>query len=93
MLNFSKKDAYGQVLKPGYVCARPTKNKGVEFCVYKGEVNGSKSKGTFGKFLTDSGTTSLKYTSVVFAYDPITGATSQAEGVGRLIRRFYEDVR
>ena len=85
-----KKDAYGQVLQPGDVCARAINNK-VELVVYKGESwGGSKSKGEFGRFITPSGNRSIKHSSVVFAFDPMGERRAKAEQVTKLVREFYE---
>lgn len=85
-----KKDAYGQVLHPGDVCARSVKDK-VELIVYKGESwGGSESKGEFGRFITPQGQRSIKYTSVVLAFDPMSDRRSKAKQVTGLVREFYE---
>ena len=92
MLNFNKHDAYGQVLKPGDVCVRSTRSR-LEFCVYKGESRGNNSKGTFGRFITDSGITSLKFTSVIFVFDGTSSEGRRSKEAIPLIRRYYEDIR
>lgn len=85
-----KKDAHGQVIHPGDVCARSVKDK-VELIVYKGESwGGSTSKGEFGRFITPNGTRSIKYTSVVLAFDPMGERRTKATQVKRLVREFYE---
>ncbi len=97
MLSFKKKDVYDQDLNPGDVCIRQIKDgpyrKSIEFCVYKGEVRGNKSKGTFGRFITPRGIVSLKYTSVIFVFDTASDRRSKAPEISGLVRRFYEDVR
>lgn len=88
---WNKKDAYGQVIHPGDVCARSIKGK-VELVVYKGESwGGSKSKGEFGQFITTLGKRSIKYSSVVFAFDPMGKRHTKAEQVTKLVRTFYEE--
>lgn len=85
-----KKDAYGQVLKPGDVCARSNGNK-VELVVYKGvSWGGNQSKGEFGRFITTSGSRSLKYTSVIFVFDPMGERRNKAPEVTQITREFYE---
>lgn len=96
-MNFRKHDSIGQVLTPGDVCVRLVKdnrnfNKGaLEFCVYKGDTWGGKgSKGEFGRFITPQGVRSLKYTSIVFAFDPMSKRRATSNQITELIREFYE---
>lgn len=89
MLSFSKHDAYGQVLKPGDVCVYQQKDKGPRFCVYKQEVKNT-TKGQYGRFITDKGIVTLKFTSVIFVFDSITDRRSKDKEVSKLIRSFYE---
>lgn len=87
---WSKRDAYGQVLHPGDVCARSIKGK-IELVVYKGDSWGGKeSKGEFGRFITPNGVRSAKYTSVVYVFDPIGKKHSKAQEVTKMVREFYE---
>ena len=87
---WTKKDRYGQVLQPGDVCARTVNNK-VELVVYKGDSwGGNNSKGEFGRFITPDGTRTIKYTSVVFVFDPMGERHAKAEQVTKLVREFYE---
>ena len=92
MLNFrEKKDAYGQVINPGDVCARSINDK-VELVVYREETwGGNKSKGEFGRFVTPRGTRSLKYTSVVFVFDPMGKRRARTDSITSITRKFYEE--
>lgn len=96
MLSFKKHDAYGQELKPGDVCVRQIRggqyDRTMEFCVYKGEVRESR-KGQFGRFVTPTGTRSIKYTSVIFAFDPMGERRSKAEQVNQVVKEYYEGVK
>ena len=86
-----KKDSYDQDLTPGDVCARNINDK-VELVVYKGvSWGGSKSKGEFGRFITPGGVRSIKYTSVVFAFDPLSKRRAKTDEITRIIRQFYEE--
>lgn len=91
-----KKDSLGQDIFPGDVCIRQVKDKRkfnstIEFCVYKGDSwGGSESKGEFGRFITPSGTRSIKYTSVVFAFDPMSKRRATSNQITELVREFYE---
>lgn len=86
-----KKDAYGQVLKPGDVCARSINDK-VELVIYREETwGGNKSKGEFGRFVTPNGTRSLKYTSVVFVFDPMSERRAKTSDVIRITKQYYEE--
>lgn len=90
MLSHKKYDRYGNHIRPGDICTRSKEDR-VEYVIYKGEVFGSKTgKGEFGRFLTVDGQTSLKYTSVVFAFDPLSKRRPTAKEVTRLIKKFYE---
>lgn len=87
---WKKRDAYGQVIHPGDICVRSINDK-VELVIYKGESWGGKeSKGEFGRFITPSGNRSLKYTGVVFAFDPMGERRNKSEQVTKLVREFYE---
>lgn len=90
---WSKRDKDGQILQEGDVCVRAiTKKSGIEFCVYKGEAwGGNGSKGEFGRFITPGGVRSIKYTSVLFAFDPMGKRRANTDEVKQLIREFYED--
>lgn len=90
MLNFDKHDKYGQVIYPGDVCVRASK-KGAEFVIYKKHSWGSKkSRGEFGRFITPNGECSVKYSSVIFVFNPLGDRRSKTEQVTKLIRKFYE---
>lgn len=87
---FDKHDKYGQVIKPGDVCAAVVQNK-VHLVVYKGDSWGGKhSKGEFGVFITPQGQSSLKYKGVVFAYDPMGERRSMAREIQSGVREYYE---
>ncbi len=97
MPNFKKLDTQSQELNPGDVCVRMVKdnrnfNKGsLEFVVYRGESwGGSKSKGQFGRFATPNGTRSLKYTSVLFVFDPMGKRRAKSAQVNEVTKIFYE---
>lgn len=99
MSRFKKKDAYGQVLNPGDVCVRLKRDKkkmssSLEFCIYERESwGGESSKGEFGRFITPQGTRSIKYTSVVFAFDPMGERRNKSNEVTNITREFYEGKR
>lgn len=87
---WSKKDMYGQVITPGDVCAYSHKGK-VELVVYSKESwGGPGRKGEFGQFQTPRGLSSIKYTSVVLAYDPMSSKRNKSKEVTKLIKKFYE---
>lgn len=88
---WDKKDKYGQVIKPGDMCMVAGKD-GIKFCLYKHEVKRS-TKGEYGRFITKSGVVTLKFTGVVFVFDPITDRRGRTEETTELTRRFYEDIR
>lgn len=88
---WNKKDAYGQTLKPGDICARSVGGK-PELIIYKGDSwGGNKSRGEFGRFITPDGPRSVKYTNVLFAFDPIGTRHTRAEQVTKIVREFYEE--
>lgn len=86
-----KTDSLGQVIYPGDICARSINDK-VELVIYREETwGGSKSKGEFGRFVTPRGTRSLKYTSVVFVFDPLSKRRARTSDVIRITKQFYEE--
>jgi len=86
-----KKDSLGQTIYPGDICARSLKDK-VELVVYRGESwGGSKSKGEFGRFVTPGGPRTLKYSSVVFVFDPLSKRRARTSEVIRITKQFYEE--
>ena len=90
---FKTHDGQGQELNPGDVCVRvnKTNKSSLEFCIYRGDSwGGSKSKGQFGRFVTPTGTRSIKYTSVVFAFDPMGKRRAKTEQVTEVMKQFYE---
>ena len=95
-LDFSKYDKYGQKLTPGSVCVRLVKDNyksTVEFCIYEREVTGSKSKGTFGRFITPTGTRSLKYTSVIYVFDTMNETRAKTPEIVEMTKQYYEGVK
>ena len=85
-----KKDKYDQVLKPGDVCAVVIKDK-IQLVVYKEDSwGGKKSKGQYGRFISTTGTHTLKYTGVCFAFDPMGQRRSKAKTIQESIRTYYE---
>jgi len=94
MLNFKKYDKYNQEVKPGDVCVRLVKTKherAIEICVYKGDTRGNNATGKYGRFITPTGTRSIKYSSVIFVFDPMGTRKSDAEEVRILTKQFYEN--
>lgn len=92
-LDFNKYDKYGQKLTPGDVCVRLAKNghdRTIEFCIYEREVRGSKSKGTFGRFITPSGARSIKYTSVIFVFDTLNETRARTTEITEMTKKYYE---
>lgn len=89
MLSFRKYDKLGAEIKPGDICAY-SRNKIIEFVIYIGETRGNASTGKFGQFYTTEGKVSLKHTSVVFMFDPLSKRRNNSEAVNLLVRKFYE---
>ena len=94
-MGLKKLDKKGQQLFPGDVCVRLGRagpySQNLEFIVYKGEVFGGKgSKGEFGRFITSTGMTSIKYSSVVFAFDPVGDRRSEADEIKTVLKKYYE---
>ena len=86
-MSFEKFDKTHQVINPGDICVWKS-----ELVIYKKPSWGAKgiSKGEYGQFITSSGTTSIKYTSVVFAFDPMGTRKNQSVLVKQLVKAFYE---
>ena len=85
-MNFDKKDSTGQVIRPGDICVWEG-----ELVLYKSPSwGGSNSKGEYGQFITSTGKRSLKFTSVIFAFDPMGTRKNQSTAVKELCRKFYE---
>lgn len=83
-------DGQGNIIKPGDVCIRNTRNGKCEYLIYVDSVwGGQTSKGDFGRFLSKDGFTSIKYINVLFAFDPMSKRRA-TKGVQELIRKFYE---
>ena len=92
MLSFRKYDKLGAEIKPGDICAY-SRNKIIELVIYIGETRGNASTGKFGQFYTTKGKVSLKHTSVVFMFDPLTKRRNNSEDISKLVRKFYEGVK
>ena len=83
---WKKQDRYGQVIHPGDICVYNNK-----FVIYiKDSWGGQKSKGEYGRFETEAGTRTIKYTNVVFAFDPMGERRNQSTTIKGLCRKFYE---
>lgn len=88
MMTLNKRDGAGNTLKPGDVCIRHVKGK-LEYIVYKKEVwGGNGSKGEFGRFVTAEGESSIKFSNVLFAFDPLSSRRAKAT---KVIRKYYEE--
>lgn len=88
-LDFKKRDKYGQELNPGDIVAISRKDK-VELLIYKEEVYGGKKNGGLrGRFQDLEGTTTVKYSNVVFVFDPMGKRKAGTPAVKELIRRHY----
>lgn len=97
-LDFTKRDSYGHAINPGDVCVRiaaPDPNRrNLEYCVYdKPAVGGNNSKGEFGIFITHKGTKAIKYSSVLFVYDSVSGRKPNDQSIKLLIKQHYEGVK
>lgn len=84
------KDKYGNVINPGDICIHNLRGSGCEYVVFVGSVWGGKtSLGKYGRFLNGNGFTSIKYSNVLLAFDPISDRRATV-GINELVRRFYE---
>jgi len=90
---FARYDSHGQEIRPGDVCIRATRsNNKLEYIVYKGTSwGGGKSKGEFGRFITNNGMVSIKFTSVLFSFDPMGERKPTESYINKLVRQFYEE--
>lgn len=86
-MSFQKHDKTGQVINPGDICIWNNK-----LVIYKKPSWGAKgiSKGEYGQFITSSGSSSVKFTSVVFAFDPMGTRKNDSPVVKQLVKDFYE---
>lgn len=85
-MTFDKRDKTGQVIQPGDICVWEN-----QLVLYKAPSwGGVGSKGEYGQFITKSGNRSLKFTSVVFAFDPMGTRKNQSTTIKELYREFYE---
>lgn len=91
-----KKDKFSQNINPGDICVRQVRERNkmtsyLEFVIYKeGVWGGTSSKGEFGRFITPNGIRTIKYSSVVFAFDPLSERRSRADSVLSITKQFYE---
>ena len=84
------KDGAGNIIKPGDICVRSTRSGKPEYCVFVGSVWGGRaSAGEYGRFLVDSGATSVKLSNVLLAFDPMSERRPTQKALA-LVRRFYE---
>lgn len=93
-LDFTKRDSTGEAIKPGDMCLytrRQGSERIVEFCIYIGDTKGNGSTGNYGQFKTTTGKRSLKYSNIIFAFDPLGERRNQSEQVKEIIRKYYED--
>lgn len=83
-------DGAGNIIKPGDVCVRCSRSGKPEYCVFVGSVWGGKSSGgDYGRFINESGFTSVKYSNVLLAFDPMSDRRPKI-ATNELVRRFYE---
>lgn len=86
MKNFKKRDRTGQEIRPGDLCVYDN-----SLVVYKKiSWGGEGSKGQYGQFITADGVRSVKYTNVIFAFDPLSERKNQSDEIKALCRKFYE---
>lgn len=89
MIDFRKYDRLGAEIEPGDICAY-SRNKVIELVIYIGGTKGSASTGKFGQFYTSKGKASLRYSSVIFMFDPNGSRRNSSKTVNLLVRKFYE---
>ena len=82
-----KRDKYGAVLRPGYVCVWGSK-EGAIICIYAGEARDGIT-GEFGRFHTPVGEKSIAYRNIVVAYDSMGQRIINHEITKKLMRKFY----
>ena len=92
MLDFSKYDMLGAEIRPGDICVVYTK-QGIKPVIYIGGTRGNASTGKFGRFYTPEGKSSIRYSSVIFAFDPLGERRNNSETISKLLRKYYEGVR
>ena len=85
-----KRDKFGQEIKPGALCIRNDRKEQIEFCIYKGATRGNNATGKYGRFITMDGKVSIRYSSVVFIFEPSSDRRTQAEEITKLMRSYYE---
>ena len=85
-MNFKKEDRYAQHIRPGDICVYDG-----ELIIYKRESwGGEGSRGEYGQFITSRGVRSLKYSSVVFAFDPMGERRNASPEITNLVKKYYE---
>lgn len=89
MIDFRKYDRLGAEIEPGDICAY-SRNKLIEPVIYIGGTKGNASTGKFGQFYTSKGKASLRYSSVIFMFDPNGSRRNNSKAVSLLVRKFYE---
>lgn len=91
-LDFNKYDKYGQLLTPGDICIRQTKDgpyrRNIEFVLYKGVGKGSVT-GEYGRFITTEGESSIKHSSVIFAFDPLSERRARTDEIKKITSKYY----
>lgn len=84
-------DKFGQQINPGDVCVWHHRREGIKFLIYKGIVYGGKgSKGEYGSFISGGDRVTVKYSSTVFVFSPLTKRRSMAREVQSPVRSYYE---
>lgn len=81
-----KKDKYGQTIKPGDVCVY----SGRYVVFKKPSWGGPLSQGLYGQFVDMGKTVSVRYSSVLFAFDPFGDRRADSKEVKQVIKGFYE---
>lgn len=86
MLDLKRYDKYGQEILPGDICVRSKRDK-IEIVIYKGDTRGKTPN--YGRFLSPEGNTTIKFSGVVFAFDPMGKRRNQSKEVKQLIKKYY----
>lgn len=86
----TNKDGVGNIICPGDICIRSLRNGKCEYIIFVDSVwGGETSKGEYGRFISTRGFTSIKYSNVLLAFDPMSTRTASV-GIAELTRKFYE---
>lgn len=81
-----KKDKYGQAIMPGNVCVYDGR-----FVVFKRHSwGGASSKGLYGVFIDNGKEVSVRYSSVLFVFEPSSKRHSEAPVLRKLLKEYYE---